>query len=111
MNPLIKLWHTSYFTEPAASIAAIITLIISLSKIKSCPAFKLITLYLTSFICLYLFDYVRIYWNLQPYLVLFKVSRVLDSIVTLIEFTTFSYYIHSGIKTKKYKKIVEKFSF
>jgi hypothetical protein len=112
MNQLIKFWESTYYTAFLCESIIIIAFFISLKKSKQLPQLKLVPLYLGSFIVYLLLSHsATIFFSNGPYFLLaYRIARIGDFIVTIIEFFTFSYYLYTVLQTNKFKIIIKALS-
>jgi hypothetical protein len=109
MNRIFEVSERSYYTNFLCIIAISITFLISLKKKKLLPQLKFLPVYLGSFLILNAITYIPYLLDLKPpnLLIISRINRTWDFIVTVIEFFTFTYYLYSVLKTVKFKKTIK----
>lgn len=109
MKELIKFWKYAYFTELILLVLLIILLIVSYRKRKLYYSLLFLPYYLLFFILLLLNNYIQtIFFNSNSFTALFnRIEAIGDLLVTTIEFITFSYFLYTILRSKKFKAIIK----
>lgn len=108
MERIIKTWESNYYTEPLLIVMLLLTFWLSVKDRKKHSQLKLLPIYLGSFlllICLIYYKQVYLFRDISDALS-FKIDRVANYIVTLLEFFCFSFFLFRSSSSSKSKKII-----
>ena len=107
MEHIFKYWRLSYYIEPALFLMLVVTLYISVSKLRFLPQAKFLPIYLSLFLLLMINEYVFkiLYPKTLPNQYQFF-EGLANYLVTVAEFYAFNYFIYSVTRTNQLKKYI-----